>query len=154
QDKQRPGSLPNRVRVITLRFERLSRQAAGLGDVVGSQPSPALHPLQPSAQADQSRGRGVGRVYHQRLPGEDERLGKALFGVARELGQCAQIEVVSGEVRGRLAAGALDLGLTQLWFDRAGDAGRDLILQLEDVVERAVEAVGPDVSAGCRVDQL
>jgi len=44
--------------------------------------------------------------------------------------------------------------LPQLWFDRAGDAGRDLILQLENVVERGVEAVGPDVSAGRRVDQL
>jgi hypothetical protein len=29
-----------------------------------------------------------------------------------------------------------------------------LILQLEKVVERAVEAVGPDVTAGRRVDQL
>jgi hypothetical protein len=44
-------------------------------------------------------------------------------------------------------AGALDVGLAQFWFDRAGDAGRDLVLQLENVVERAVEAFGPDVSA-------
>src|ERR1700739_2248352 len=66
----------------------------------------------------------------------------------------AQIEVISGKVRGRLTVGALDLGLAQLWFDRAGDAGRDLVLQVENVVERAVEAVGPDVSAGRGVDQL
>jgi hypothetical protein len=74
------------------------------------------------------------------LAGEDDRFGKALFGVARGLGQRAQIEVVSGDVRGRLADGALDLGLAQLWLDRAGDAGRDLILQLENIVERTVGA--------------
>jgi hypothetical protein len=28
--------------------------------------------------------------------------------------------------------------LAQFWFDRAGDIGRDLILQIENVVERAV----------------
>src|SRR5205085_12687329 len=32
QEKQRPGSLPNRFGVITLGFERLSRQAAGFAD--------------------------------------------------------------------------------------------------------------------------
>ena len=30
----------------------------------------------------------------------------------------------------------------------------DLVLQFEDVVERAVEAVGPEVRAGGGVDQL
>jgi hypothetical protein len=58
----------------------------------------------------------------QRLPGEDDCLGKALIGIAVGLRQCAQIQIISGEVRGRLAAGAFDLGLAQLWFDRAGDA--------------------------------
>src|SRR5262249_28301439 len=70
------------------------------------------------------------------------------------LRQGAQMEVVRGEVRGRLAAGALDLGLTQFWFDRAGDIGGDPILQIENVVERTVKAIGPDVCAGRRVDQL
>jgi hypothetical protein len=37
---------------------------------------------------------------------------------------------------------------------RQPDAIGDLILQLENVVERAVEAVGPDVRAGRCVDQL
>ena len=30
----------------------------------------------------------------------------------------------------------------------------DLILQFEDVVERAFEAIGPEMRPGCRVDQL
>ena len=74
-----------------------------------------------SAHSIESRGR-VGGIDCQRLPGEDDCLGKALIGIAIGLRQRAQIEVVSGEVRGPLAAGALDLGLAQLWFDRAGDA--------------------------------
>ena len=53
----------------------------------------------------------------------------------------------SGE-SGELQYGAFDPGLPQLWFDRAGDAEGDLILQLENVIERAVKAVGPDVIAG------
>ena len=48
-------------------------------------------------------------IDRQRPPGEDDRLGSAFFGKAMELRQCVQIEVISREVRGRLAAGALDL---------------------------------------------
>src|SRR5262249_17128638 len=135
-------------------FERLSGEPAGFGDVLLRQRSPSVSRLYHPTPADQSRGRRVGRIDRQRPPREDDCLGNALFGKAIWLCQCTQIEVVSGEVRGRLAAGALDLGLAQLWFDRAGDAGGDLILQLKNVVEHAVEAVVPDVSAGCRVDQL
>ena len=45
QETQRPGSLPNRFGVIARGFERLSGQAAGFADVVGSQRSPPLNPL-------------------------------------------------------------------------------------------------------------
>ena len=44
--------------------------------------------------------------------------------------------------------------MPQFWFDRAGHTGCDLVLQLKNVIERAVKAVSPDVSAGRRVDQL
>jgi len=122
QPKQRQGSLPNRFGVIALGFKRLSRQAAGFADVVNGQRSPPLNPLHPPTDADHRRRRRVGRIDRQRPAREEHCLGKALLGVAVGLRQCTQIEVVSGEVRGRLAGGALDLGLAQLWFDRAGDA--------------------------------
>jgi len=48
-------------------------------------------------------------IDRQRPAGEDDRLGKALFGKAVGLCQCAQIEVISGEIRGGLAAGAFGL---------------------------------------------
>ena len=82
QETQRPGSLPNRFGVVALGFERLSGQAAGFADVVSGQCSPPLHPLLPPAPADQSRGREVGGIDRQRLPGEDDCLGKAFFGKA------------------------------------------------------------------------
>jgi hypothetical protein len=44
--------------------------------------------------------------------------------------------------------------VTQLRLDRADDTARRLVLHLEDVVERAIEAVCPDVGACRRVDQL
>src|SRR6516162_11500688 len=94
QETQRKGSLPNRFGVIALGFEHLSGQAAGFADVVSGQRPPPLNPLQPPTPADQSRGRRVGRVYRQRLPDEDNRLGSGLFGKAMELRQRAQIEVV------------------------------------------------------------
>ena len=87
-----------------------------------------MSPLGPPTRAHQSRGWRVGRIDRQRLPREDDRLDKALFGKAIELRQCAQLELVGIEAFGRLAAGALDLGLAQFWFDRAGDTGRDLVL--------------------------
>ena len=47
--------------------------------------------------------------------------------------------VVGVEAFGRLALRAPDLRALQLRRDRANDAGGDLILQFEDIVEGAVE---------------
>ena len=106
------------------------------------------------APTDQSRGRRVVRVDLQCLSSEDDRLAKTLFGEAIALRQRPQIVVVGVEAFGRLARSALDLRQPQPRFDRTDDAGGDLILQVKDVIERAIETVGPDVIAGDRVDQL
>ena len=90
QVKQRPGSEPNRVGVIALGFERLSGQAAGFADVRIRQRSPPLNPLRRPTPADPGCGRRVGRINRQRLPGEDDCLGKAFFGIAVGLRQCAR----------------------------------------------------------------
>ena len=45
-------------------------------------------------------------------------------------------------------------GATYIGLDGGDDADGDLVLQLEDVVERPVIALGPDVGAGLGLDQL
>jgi hypothetical protein len=66
----------------------------------------------------------------------------------------AQEVVVGVEAPGRLALGAFDLRLLQLRRDRADHARRHLILQIEDVLETAVEVIGPQMRARRRVDEL
>ena len=69
-------------------------------------------------------------------------------------GQAAQEIIVGVEALGGLALGAFDLGLLQLRRDRADHAGGDLILQIEDVRQSAIEVIGPQMRAGRSVDQL
>ena len=83
-----------------------------------------------------------------------QRLVDGLPGPRCRLRHAAQIVVVGVEALGRLALGALDLRLLELWRDRADDALGHPVLQLEDVLERAVEAVGPEMGAGRRIDEL
>jgi hypothetical protein len=66
----------------------------------------------------------------------------------------AQVEVVGGEIVCRAADRAGGLGGLQGRLDGPGDADRDLVLKLEDIFERAVEPIGPEVRAGRGVDQL
>src|SRR6516165_8993255 len=70
------------------------------------------------------------------------------------MGQGAQIKIVGIEAVRALALGALYFGLAQARLDRADDAQRDLVLQFEDVVQRAVIALGPDMHSARRLDQL
>src|SRR6516165_5744408 len=55
----------------------------------------------------------------------------------------AQIEVVGGQIAGWAAGRPRGLGRLQCRLDDTGNADRDLLLQFEDLFERAVEAVGP-----------
>ena len=66
----------------------------------------------------------------------------------------AKIVVVGVETFGWLALRALDLGPLELRRDRADDGLGDLILQLENIVERAFEALGPQMRPSGRIDQL
>ena len=55
----------------------------------------------------------------------------------------AQVVVVRVEARSRLVLGALELGLLQLGCNRANNARGYLVLQVENVRERAIESIGP-----------
>jgi hypothetical protein len=66
----------------------------------------------------------------------------------------AQIEVVGGKVARGTAGRTRGLGGLQGRLDDAGDAHRHFVLKFENVFERAVEAVGPEMCSAERVDQL
>src|SRR5262249_15043922 len=68
--------------------------------------------------------------------------------------QTTKIMIVGIEVLGRLAPGTLDFGLLQLWGDCANHARRQLVLQVEDVLQCAVEAVRPQVRSRSSVNEL
>src|SRR5262249_23245429 len=101
--------------------------------------------------------RGCGRIRWielQRSLQQGNGLAHALFSVFVKLRERAKVHIVSIEALGRLAGCSLDFGLAELRLDRADNATGDPILQLENVVERAVEAVGPDGRGGGRIGQL
>ena len=66
----------------------------------------------------------------------------------------AKIQIIGIETFRGLARRALDFGMTEFGLDRADDAARYPVLLFEDVVKRVFEAVGPDMGAAGRVDQL
>ena len=57
----------------------------------------------------------------------------------------AQVEIVGAEVGRRPRGGAAYLGRLQCRLDDSGDPERHLVLKLENVLQRAVEAVGPQM---------
>ena len=63
-----------------------------------------------------------------------------------------QIEVIGCKIVGRTVGRTGSLSRLQCRLDDAGDADCDLVLELENVHERAVEALGPEVRATSRVD--
>jgi hypothetical protein len=59
--------------------------------------------------------------------------------------QGAEIKIVAVEAPGRLTPSPPDFGLGDLGCDRGDDAGRHLVLQLEDICERTIEAIRPQM---------
>ena len=94
----------------------------------------------------------VVRVEPQRLIQETQ----CLVGVRRRvrmgMRQGAEVEVIGVEAVGPLAARPLDLGVSQRRLDRADDALGQSILQIENVLDRALELVGPDVGRRRYID--
>src|SRR5262249_51121168 len=128
--------------------DRLPRDADSLVDLWTGDRDPMARSLQGPAATDQRHGWGIGRIEFERALQQPNRLDQAVSGPLVFLRQRAQVKVVGLEALGRLPAGAVYFGEAQPRFDRTDDARRHPVLQIEDVVERAVEAVGPDMGAG------
>ena len=110
----------------------------------------AVGPGQPGPGA-----RELGVALH-RLPKQPDRLILALSGLALFLLDPEQVEVVGGEIGERLAPddvarGAVDRTVAA---DPAGDYVGYLALHREQVLDRTIPALGPDMRARVGLDQL
>ena len=82
------------------------------------------------------------------------RFGIGVGAIVREALEPAQHAVVSDEIASALAPGAIDACRLDAPRQRGGDGGHHLVLYGEDVVQRAIVAVCPEVAAAVGVDQL
>src|SRR5437016_3264798 len=89
-------------------------------------------------------GSAVAWIKIQRLIEERDSLGGLLGGKSPRKRQGAEVKVVRFEAFGRLAFGSLNLSLFQPGCDRTHHACSYPVLQIENVLEGALEAVRPD----------
>jgi hypothetical protein len=87
----------------------------------------------------------VARLAGNRLPKQVERPSEVLPLVRRSNRARTQIEIIDRQIVRRQIDRVTHLRGLQGRFDDAGDAERHLILKLEDVFKRAIEAVGQPV---------
>src|SRR6516225_1546328 len=66
----------------------------------------------------------------------------------------AQIQIVGREIDGWPLRRSSDFGSLQCRLDDASNADCDLVLKFEDVFQRAIEPLCPEMSAGFGFDQL
>jgi hypothetical protein len=89
-----------------------------------------------------------GRLFKQRKRVGDARCRRPNHGIG------AQIEVVGGQVGGRAAGRTPGLGGMQSRLDYDSNVRSHLVLEVENILQRAVELVGPEMCPARRVDQL
>ncbi len=137
-------------RVVSAGLERGPRMLKPSGLVSLMQAAPQIALL--IAPGCCGMRRGVVRLKRERLVKQWERLLGIAWHRYLSMGQGAQIQVVGVQIFRALTLGTLDLGLAQAWLDCADYAEGDLILELENVAERAIVALGPDMATGRRLD--
>jgi hypothetical protein len=93
-------------------------------------------------------------IDRDRLLEQSQSLENPLFRYREKDCKCAQVQVVGGKIVGRAVSRMSALGGLQCRLDDAGDARCHLVLKVEDIFERAVEAVGPEMSAIDCIDKL
>ena len=140
--------------VVAADLRHLCREPRRLGDVPCRVGRPTVGLAHHVAGQGQAVGRGVVGI---ELDGPIGELHRFVGGVAAPFLEARQ-RAHAGQVRvkafGRPGPRAGDLGLPQLRDERPHDAVRHAILQLEQVVDPALEALGPQMRGSLRIDQL
>src|SRR5262249_39418309 len=135
-------------------FGRSACQSFGLGNFLPSINNPTTRLALRVTARRQAISRSEFRVELDRTAKILQRLAVGFASPTMDARQAAQEVVVSVEAFGWLASGALNLGLSQAGRDRANDFCRHLVLEVEDVLQGAVETVGPQLHAVRPVDEL
>jgi hypothetical protein len=91
-------------------------------------------------------------VNGDRLLEQPESDNKPLFRYWKESRKCTQVEVVSAKVGSRPRGGTAHLCGLQRRLNDSGNAESNFVLKLEDIFQRAVEAIGPKVRASEGID--
>ena len=94
------------------------------------------------------------RIDRDRLLQQAQSLQSALFRCGKVGCKRAQIEIIGGEISRWPHSRTGGFGGLQCRFDHTGDANRDLVLEIENVLKRTIEAVGPEMRVGFGLDQL
>jgi len=150
---QRLCGIRQDARIVAGHFQRAPCEIGALQTVRRRVLAPAVDNQPHTADRGPGEGGPVPRIARDRLLQKTERLGD--LPCRRQVHWIgAQVEVVGGQVGGRAANRTGGLGGLQRWLDHAGDAGGHLVLQVENIFQRAIEAVGPQMHAGGHVDQL
>src|SRR6185312_1870741 len=141
--------------VVFIEFERPPREPPGLSYLLGNSiDSPAeSFPLYIATSAERVRcGEfGIDTVGNF---GELERFDVRFTGEPINASERAKIIVVGLKAFGRFALRALDFGAFKLRRDCADHVHGEPILQIENIIELAVEPVGPEMRSCCGIDEL
>ena len=106
------------------------------------------------APGDEPVHDGIIRFQPDRFFQQDKRLVGVFGHRGRYERQCPEKQVVGIEVVGPLAPCTLDFSFAQGWLDGADDAHCQFVLECEDVAQRTIVTVGPDIRRSCGVDVL
>src|SRR4051812_16135491 len=68
--------------------------------------------------------------------------------------KATQIKIIGRKIGWRFAACAFDFGATNDGIDDGSNAAADVILQVEDVDERSIIAIGPDLGFAAGMSKL
>jgi hypothetical protein len=134
--------------VVLAQFHRKAGQSDAFRDFLRPIGHPAVDLPPENTPGCHCMGGGELSIEFHGLVEQRQRLIDRLPRPPMQVRHGAQIVIVGTEVAGRLPPGALDLRSLELGGDRSDDAGRNLILKLEDIVEPAFEPVG--TKGGCR----
>src|SRR5215472_4922990 len=148
------GGVGEDARIVPSHLERLPGEIDALASGILRRVSPALSDEPHVAHRRQGQSRTAVRINcyrsFQQFEGIEEPL--SCYRVINR--QRTQIQIVGSNVARRTSGRAVDFSSLQCGLDDPGDADRHLVLKFENIFQRAVKTIGPQMSTGVGLYQL